>query len=71
MKIHVIFRNGVAEAVLSDAPAGQEPKVEIVEIDDDYADLAQLNRHVEGLYENPALREIAYETADFSGGKGD
>lgn len=71
MKIAVIFRNGVTEAVLSDAPAGQAPEIEIVNIDDDYSDYERLKAHADDLYENPSMREIPYYTAHFDGAKGE
>ena len=65
MKIKIIFRNGTTEAVLADAPAGQDPDVEIVNIDDDYPDYDQLQAHAEEIYADPSMRHVPYETANF------
>lgn len=61
MKIKVILSNGIPEAVLSDG----EAEVEIICIDDNYADRKRLEEYAKSLYENPELKELEMTTVNF------
>lgn len=63
MKVKVIIRDGITEAVLRD---GEEPlEIEIVDCCKDYADTEELDKYAEELYNDPSLRSESFTTANF------
>lgn len=65
MRIKVIIRDGIIEAVLTDAPAEQLPDVEIVDINGDYEDYKQLKERADELYADKSLHETAFSVTHF------
>ena len=65
MKIKVIIRNGVIEAVLGDDEAQQNAEVEIVDNNDDYEDADKLAEYTDQLYDADGMNDVPFTIAHF------
>lgn len=65
MKIKVILRENIAEAVLAAERDDPELDVEVIDINKDYEDYQQFNAYADSIYADKAFKQVSFSSAHF------